>query len=316
MTVNLSIPYSSHRQGRVEAAVKQLKRKLSQLLYNEAETRLTPLEATSALSTACSLINQRPLILTAESTLEEKHILCPAYLTCSDLDLQNTSCPGDPKTWRRFAAHQSTLTQRASMVQERIEKFKKTFDTFMTKSMVSLGHFNKDHNKISEGDVVLILDKKKTTLPVQSSTRYLLGVVEEEISPRSFKIRYAQHTQQGKINIATCERSIQGLSLIVRKADFNPSENEFFLDPVFPPGSLIQERQLTKKTTRSTDSTANDTSKNTNEHEKPSVSLEENNPKISSSARKEVEEVTTIKRKITLVFHNRPTHGWIQDMVT
>ena len=110
-------------------SVKQLKKKLSQLLYNEAETRLTPLEATSALSTACSLLNQRPLILTAESTLEEKQILCPAYLTCSDLDLQNTSCPGDPKTWRRFAAHQSTLTQRASMVQERIEKFKKTFDT-------------------------------------------------------------------------------------------------------------------------------------------------------------------------------------------
>ena len=117
------------------------KRKLSQLLDNEAETRLTPLEATSALSTACSLLNQRPLILTAESTLEEKQILCPAYLTCSDLDLQNTSCSGDPKTWRRFAAHQSTLTQRASMVQDRIDKFKKTFDTFMTRQLVSLGHF-------------------------------------------------------------------------------------------------------------------------------------------------------------------------------
>ena len=141
VTVNLSIPYSSHWQGRVEAAVKQLKRKLSQLLYNEAETRLTPLEATSALSTACALINQQPLILTAESTLEEKHILCPAYLTCSDLDLQNTSCPGDPTTWRRFAAHQSTLTKRASMVQERIDKFKQAFDTFMTKSLVGLGHF-------------------------------------------------------------------------------------------------------------------------------------------------------------------------------
>ena len=50
------------------------------------------------------------------------------------------------------------------MVQERIDKFKQTFDTLMTKSMVSLGHFNKDHNKISEGDVVLILDKKKNTL--------------------------------------------------------------------------------------------------------------------------------------------------------
>ena len=294
VTVNLSIPYSSHRQGRVEAAVKQLKKKLSQLLYNEAETRLTPLEATSALSTACSLLNQRPLILTAESTLEEKQILCPAYLTCSDLDLQNTSCPGDPKTWRRFAAHQSTLTQRASMVQERIEKFKKTFDTFMTRHLVSLGHFNKDHNKMSEGDVVLILDKKKPTLPVQSSTRYRLGVVEEEISPRSFKVRYAQHSQIGKINITTCERSIQGLSLIVRKADFNPTENDFFLDPVFPPGNLIQELQPAKRNVGYTDSKENEGCKLATEEEKPSSSQ---------------------RGKVTLKIDNKPTDGWIQDMI-
>ena len=294
VTVNLSIPYSSHRQGRVEAAVKQLKRKLSQLLYNEAETRLTPLEATSALSTACSLLNQRPLILTAESTLEEKLILCPAYLTCSDLDLQNTSCSGDPKTWRRFAAHQSTLTQRASMVQDRIDKFKKTFDTFMTRQLVSLGHFNKDHNKIMEGDVVLILDKKKPTLPVQSSTRYRLGVVEEEISPRSFKVRYAQHSQTGKINITTCERSIQGLSLIVRQADFNPTENDFFLDPVFPPGNLIQELQPAKKNVGYTDSKENKGCRLATEEEEPSSSQ---------------------SRKVTLKIDNKPTDGWIQDMI-
>ena len=73
MTEIFSIPYSSHRQGQVESAVNQLKRKLSQLLYDEAETRLTPFESTSALSTACSLINQL-LILTTESTQEEKHI--------------------------------------------------------------------------------------------------------------------------------------------------------------------------------------------------------------------------------------------------
>ena len=294
VTVNLSIPYSSHRQGRVEAAVKQLKRKLSQLLYNEAETRLTPLEATSALSTACSLLNQRPLILTAESTLEEKQILCPAYLTCSDLDLQNTSCPGDQKTWRRFAAHQSTLTQRASMVQDRIDKFKKTFDTFMTRQLVSLGHFNKDHNKITEGDVVLILDKKKPTLPVQSATRYRLGVIEEEISPRSFKVRYAQHNQTGKINITTCERSIQGLSLIVRKADFNPTENDFFLDPVFPPGNLIQELQPAKKNFGYTDSKENKGCRRATEEGKPSSSQ---------------------SGKVTLKIDNKPTDGWIQDMI-
>ena len=61
----------------------------------------------------------------------------------------------------------------------------------MTKSLVSLGHFNKDHNKISEGDVFLIFDKKKKTKPVQNSTRYRLGVVEEEILDPS---RYSMHS--------------------------------------------------------------------------------------------------------------------------
>ena len=89
------------------------------------------------------------------------------------------------------------------MIQERIDKFKQTFDTFMAKSLVSLGHFNKDHNKISDGDVVLILDKKKKALPVKNSTRYWLGVVEEEISLRSFKVLYAQPSQHGEINIST-----------------------------------------------------------------------------------------------------------------
>ena len=180
------------------------------------------------------------------------------------------------------------------MVQERIEKFKKTFDTFMTRHLVSLGHFNKDHNKMSEGDVVLILDKKKPTLPVQSSTRYRLGVVEEEISPRSFKVRYAQHSQIGKINITTCERSIQGLSLIVRKADFNPTENDFFLDPVFPPGNLIQELQPAKRKVGYTDSKENEGCKLATEEEKPSSSQ---------------------RGKVTLKIDNKPTDGWIQDMI-
>ena len=143
--------------------------------------------------------------------------------------------------------------------------------------------------------MVLILDKKKTTLPVQSSTRYRLGVVEVEISPRYFKIRYAQPSQNGKINITTCESSIQGLSLIVRKEDFKPSEKEFFLDPVFPPGRLVEELQPTNKKLRSTDRIGNEMSQHTRKHEQSSVSL---------------------RGKVIVKFENQPKHGCIHDMVT
>ena len=47
------------------------------------------------------------------------------------------------------------------MVQERIEVFKNTFEVLMTKSLVSLGKFNRSIGPISKDDVVLILDKKK-----------------------------------------------------------------------------------------------------------------------------------------------------------
>ena len=229
ITVYLSIPYSSWRQGRVEAAVKQLKLRLVELLYNEAETRLTPLEASSALSTACSVINQRPLLLLAEATLDERNILSPGYLTCADLDLQNTSCSGDPNTWRQFNSHETALNKRASMVQERIEIFKEKFLVFMTKALTSLGRFNQAGTDLEVGDVCLILDKKKATLPVQSKSRFTLGVIEEIISPRSFKLRYGN-----KMGFSTCERSIQGLSLIAKKAEFyNASEKDVVIDPLF-----------------------------------------------------------------------------------
>ena len=103
-----------------------------------------------------------------------------------------------------------------------------------------------------------------------------------------------KHSQAGNINITTCERSIQGLSLIVRQADFNPTENDFFLDPVFPPGNLIQELQPAKKNGGYTDSKENKGCRLATEEEE-----------LSSSQSK----------KVTLKIDNKPTDGWIQDMI-
>jgi hypothetical protein len=253
VTVHLSIPYSSHRQGRVEAGVKRLKTQLTELCYNASQTKLTPMEVTSLLSAACSALNSRPLLLTAECSLEEKRILCPSYLTCADLNLQNTSCALDPKTQHWFNIHDSPLTRRAAMVQERIETFKYNFGIFMIKSFASLGKFNREFNRIGEGDVVLILDKKKDTLPVQSKNRYVLGVVEEVITDRSFRIRYiipgrtcgkcskmlCQHNAGRTVD--QCERSIQGLSLIVKADEASMvAKKDVVIDPLFPPGRLVE----------------------------------------------------------------------------
>jgi hypothetical protein len=122
----------------------------------------------------------------------------------------------------------------------------------MVKSFASLGKFNREFNKIGEGDVVLILDKKKDTLPVQSKNRYVLGVVTEAITDRSFRIRYiipgktcgkcpvlCQHNA-GK-TMDQCERSIQGLSLIVKADEARMvGKKDVVIDPLFPSGRLVE----------------------------------------------------------------------------
>ena len=235
ITVHLSIPFSPHRQGRVESAVKLVKTQLKRLCYQEHQTKLTPLEACSLLAAACSNINKRPLVLTCESSLDEKKIMSPSYLTCADLNVEHTSHHLDPETQKVFNLRSSPLNRRAMMVQERIEVFKNTFEVLMTKSLVSLGKFNRSIGPISKDDVVLILDKKKTTLPVQSSARYTLGVVERLLSDRSFSIRYMNNKK-----IDRCERSVQGLSVIVKANDAREVETkDIVIDPLFPAGSMI-----------------------------------------------------------------------------
>ena len=236
VSVHLSIPYSPFRQGRVEAMNKQIKTRLRELCFNESETRLTPMEACSVLAAAISAINQRPLLLTSESTLDEKMVLSPSYLTCADLDLENVSCVEDPTTHRTFNIHESPLNARAVKVQERLERFKHEFDKFMTKSLVSLGKFNQSFRLIKEQDVVLILDKKKQTLPVQCKARYTLGVVEKKLSNKSFRIRYINNSKTER-----CERSLEGLSLLVSADEAKKAEKiDVVIDPFFPAGPLIE----------------------------------------------------------------------------
>ena len=129
------------------------------------------------------------------------------------------------------------------MIQERIERFRDTFNTFMTKNLSSLGKFNVDFNKIEVGDVCLILDKvHQGTLPVQSKQRYTLGVVEKMLSDRSFELRYARHTERGQYKVFTCDRSIQGLALITKAHKLDEIENQdIILDPIYPVDNLLAE---------------------------------------------------------------------------
>ena len=261
ITVHLSIPFSSHRQGRIEANVKRLKSKLVQLCYDESQTKLTPMEITSTLATACDILNQRPLLLTAESTLDEKNILCPAYLTCADLDLKHTYCSSDQDTHRVFSIHNSPLTRRATMIQERIECFRDTFNTFMTRNLTSLGKFNVDFNQIGIGDVCLILDKvHQGTLPVQAKQRYTLGVVEKLLSDRSVELRYARQSEGGKYKNYTCERSIQGLALIARASRVDKTKKEdIIMDPIFPVQNLLEQQDDTTVDTTEDESNQSNT---------------------------------------------------------
>ena len=242
ISVHLSIPYSSFRQGRVEVMNRSIKRRLRELCYNESQTRLTPMEACSVLAAACSTINQRPLLLTAESTLDEKMVMSPSYLTCADLDLENVSCVDDPTTHRTFNIHESPLNARAIMVQNRLEKFKSEFDKFMTKSLVSLGKFNRSFRLVEEDDVVMVLDKKKQTLPVQCKAWYVLGVVEKKISEKSFKIRYINNSRTER-----CDRSLEGISLLVKADEAKKATScDVVIDPLYPAGPLVDHTKDTE----------------------------------------------------------------------
>ena len=110
----------------------------------------------------------------------------------------------------------------------------------MTKSLTSLGKFNCIFNPIKENDVVLILDKVRETLPVQCKKRYTLGVVEKMLSERSCVIRYISKSSSGKLRTDHCERSIQGLSLLVDAEEAKDVKNkDLVIDPVLPAGSLV-----------------------------------------------------------------------------
>ena len=130
------------------------------------------------------------------------------------------------------------------MIQERIERFRDTFNTFMTRNLTSLGKFNVDFNLIGVGDVCLILDKvHQGTLPVQAKQRYTLGVVDKLLSDRSVELRYARQSEGGKYKTFTCERSIQGLALIVKASRVAKVKKEdIILDPIFPVANLLEQQ--------------------------------------------------------------------------
>ena len=119
-------------------------------------------------------------------------------------------------------------------------------------AMSSFGRFFKEGENLDEGDVVMILDKRRNTLPVQSKNRYVLGIIESKITPRSFKIRYATRNLLKKkgdeksgppVTISRCERSLQDLSLIVKGKEarqaLGSNQEDIIIDPLFPAGELI-----------------------------------------------------------------------------
>ena len=92
----------------------------------------------------------------------------------------------------------------------------------------------------------MILDKVKHTLPVQSKKRFTLGIVEKLLSERSFVIRYIITSTTGKLRTEECERSIQGLCLLVKHDEAKDVQsNDIVIDPLFPAGSLVPDNVQT-----------------------------------------------------------------------
>ena len=50
--------------------------------------------------------------------------------------------------------------------------------------------------------------------------------MEKKIAERSFELRYVRQTEEGKCRMFTCERSLQGLALIVMASKLEKIKDE------------------------------------------------------------------------------------------
>ena len=244
------VPYAPHRQSLAERSVAFVKKKLQHLLYHEAGSLLTPLQAASTLSQSVAFINERPLMI--YGIRNQLGHLTPWFLSPRSISVYHSQVVSENPLL------ENPLSRRAVEGQRRLEVFKRDFNIFYHRQMVRFGKWATEEERPSVGSVVLILDKEKgkshflQKFKVGRLTRFLsdhtceLEYVRQDPEVTAKLVRSLQSTSPAwkshyQVTTKTCIRDIKGLSILVDGSQPDQWQDGLDVDLVIGPQGPAQD---------------------------------------------------------------------------
>ena len=244
------VPYAPHRQSLSERSVAFVKKKLQHLLYNEAGSLLTPLQAASVLSQSVAFINERPLMIYgAQNQLGH---LTPWFLSPRSISVYHSQVVSENPLL------ENPLSKRAVEGQRRLEVFKRDFNVFYHRQMVKFGKWAKEEEKPQIGSIVLILDKQKGK--AHFLQRFKVGRLTRFLSDHTCELEYirqdpevtarlVQSLQSAspswkshyQVSTKTCTRDMKGLAVLVDSSQPDQWQDGLDIDLIM--GSQAPEAQ-------------------------------------------------------------------------
>ena len=244
------VPYAPHRQSLSERSVAFVKKKLQHLLYNEAGSLLTPLQAASVLSQSVAFINERPLMIYgAQNQLGH---LTPWFLSPRSISVYHSQVVSENPLL------ENPLSKRAVEGQRRLEVFKRDFNVFYHRQMVKFGKWAKEEEKPQIGSIVLILDKQKGK--AHFLQRFKVGRLTRFLSDHTCELEYirqdpevtarlVQSLQSAspswkshyQVSTKTCTRDVKGLAVLVDSSQPDQWQDGLDIDLIM--GSQAPEAQ-------------------------------------------------------------------------
>ena len=216
------VPFAPFRQVS-ERGVQFCKRELRRMLQQTAGGLLTPLQASSILSSAVAHINERPLVVHVAP--DDKGILTPWFLSARNMSTFHSQQVeiGDDLD--------HPLSQRAFQAQQRLDLFKGLFNVFYYKEMIKFGHWNTQGKQPEVNDVCLILDKIKGK--AHFLQKFQLGRIVEFNSQHVCKVAFVKQNPEVtaalirdlkssstdwrkhyQVKTSTCSRDLRSLALV------------------------------------------------------------------------------------------------------
>ena len=244
------VPYAPHRQSLSERSVAFVKKKLQHLLYNEAGSLLTPLQAASVLSQSVAFINERPLIIYgAQNQLGH---LTPWFLSPRSISVYHSQVVSENPLL------ENPLSKRAVEGQRRLEVFKRDFNIFYHRHMVKFGKWAKEEETPQIGSIVLILDKQKgkshflQKFKVGRLTRFLsdhtceLEYIRQDPEVTARLIQSLQSASPSwkshyQVSTKTCIRDVKGLAVLVDSSRPDQWQDGLDVDIIMGPHAPAQD---------------------------------------------------------------------------